>query len=64
MARMDDSNNDSITAGPEKPVWTSPKLEELGNLSDFVRMPGMGKSGLDPDGVSGESNFIMSMGPL
>jgi hypothetical protein len=48
MAHMTDS-----TTGRAKETWTSPKLEELGNLRDFVRTGfAFGKSGTPADGSS------------
>ena len=50
MAHMDDS---STRKGGEKPVWSTPRLEELGNLRDFVRTGNAnGKSGAPSDGAS------------
>ena len=48
------STNDSVTQDEvRKPVWRSPRLEELGNLRDFVRTGNaFGKSGTPADGNS------------
>jgi len=43
-----------------KPVWQSPKLQELGNIRRFVRSgEAMGKSGPDVDGDSHAGNETM-----
>jgi hypothetical protein len=44
---------DSEQRAGRKPVWQSPKLQELGNIRQFVRTgEAMGKSGTDTDGGS------------
>ncbi|MGQ0734852.1 MAG: hypothetical protein ACT4QD_14505 [Acidobacteriota bacterium] len=45
-----------------KPVWRSPRLEELGNLRDFVRSGNaFGKSGAPADGSSDPGGESMPM---
>jgi hypothetical protein len=49
------------SANPMKPEWRAPKVDDLGNLRDFVRTGGAnGKSGPNDDGASkpgGEKMF-------
>ena len=48
-------------ARAEKRVWHSPKVEELGNLRDFVQTgQAIGKSDGPPDGQSMAGNESMS----
>jgi hypothetical protein len=48
-------NGDS--GSPAKPVWRAPKVEDLGNLRDFVRTGGAnGKSGTDRDSESSSTH--------
>ena len=43
-----------------KPAWHSPKLEELGNLRDFVQTGNaFGKSGVNADGSSDPGGEMM-----
>ena len=43
-----------------KPAWHSPKLEELGNLRDFVQTGNaFGKSGVNSDGSSDPGGEMM-----
>jgi hypothetical protein len=55
MTRIEDDSRD----GAQKLAWRSPRLEELGNLRDFVRVGhAFGKSVLTDDGnadAGGES---------
>ena len=57
------SRNDDVAPqdkGP-KPVWRTPKLEELGNLRDFVQTGhAYGKSGPANDGSSEPGGEMMS----
>jgi hypothetical protein len=55
-------NNDVTPQNPEpKPAWRSPKLEELGNLRDFVQAGNaFGKSGPNTDGSSDPGGEMMS----
>ena len=58
------AQNDDVTpAQPAaKPEWRSPKLEELGNLRDFVQTGGaFGKSGVTNDGSSEPGGEMMDM---
>jgi hypothetical protein len=58
MTRMEDARQD----GAGKPVWRSPRLEELGNLRDFVRTGfANGKSGAPSDGASTPGGESMPM---
>lgn len=55
------NRKDDVTpkSGP-KPVWRSPKLEELGNLRDFVQSGNaFGKSGVNTDGSSEPGGEMM-----
>ncbi len=55
MILKEDSGN------PTKPAWRAPRVDDLGNLRDFVRTGGAnGKSGPNDDGASkpgGEKMF-------
>jgi hypothetical protein len=47
MARVGDHGSST------KPAWRAPKVDDLGNLRDFVRTGGAnGKSGTNTDGSS------------
>jgi hypothetical protein len=50
------TRNDDVTAPLEvaKPVWRSPKLEELGNLRDFVQAGNAFGKSLGPGDGSSE----------
>ena len=59
MTRKDDVTPHEETA---KPVWRSPKLEELGNLRDFVQAGNaFGKSNGPSDGGSDPGGEKMTM---
>jgi len=46
-----------VRADASKPVWRTPRLEELGNLRDFVQEGAAnGKSGPTPDGGTSGNN--------
>jgi hypothetical protein len=46
-----------VTSGTNRPVWQAPKLHELGNLRDFVRVGNAnGKSTVDMDGSAACGN--------
>lgn len=46
-----------------RPAWNAPKLQELGNLRNLVRVGGAnGKSGLDMDGAANCGGEAMNMG--
>ena len=55
------SGYESATSGDaRKPVWRSPKLQEIGNLRDFVREGNaFGKSGPCADGMTSGNNEAM-----
>ena len=60
MAGMDDSAARMTTS---KTPWRSPKLQELGNLRNFVQSGNaFGKSGTVADGCSDPAGEKMSMG--
>jgi hypothetical protein len=50
-----------VTSGKgPKPMWRSPKLQEIGNLRDFVREGNaFGKSGACADGNTSGNNEAM-----
>ena len=55
------SKDASAPQQPAKPAWRSPRLEELGNLRDFVQHGnGFGKSGPSSDGNSDPGGEMMS----
>ena len=57
-------SNDSAKTQDEasKPVWRSPRLEEIGNLRDFVREGNaFGKSGPGADGSTSGNDEAMTM---
>jgi hypothetical protein len=42
---------------PTRPVWRAPKVDDLGNLRDFVQTGGInGKSGTHSDGEGSSTN--------
>lgn len=48
------------SANPTKPAWRAPKVDDLGNLRDFVRTGGAnGKSGPNTDGASKPGGEMM-----
>lgn len=58
------SENDDVTPPQPEPktAWRSPKLEELGNLRDFVQTGNaFGKSGVNADGSSDPGGEMMGM---
>lgn len=51
--------NGPVEAQPPR-AWRAPRLQELGNLKDFVRVGNAsGKSGLQTDGSSAAGNETM-----
>ena len=54
-------NDEATPPQPDaKPAWHSPKLEELGNLRDFVQTGNaFGKSGVNSDGSSDPGGEMM-----
>jgi hypothetical protein len=55
------TRNDHVPHPKAKPEWRSPKLEELGNLRDFVQAGNaFGKSGPNTDGSSEPGGEMMS----
>jgi hypothetical protein len=58
-AKRDSATRDAS----QKPVWRSPRLEELGNLRDFVQAGNaFGKTGGPSDGSSEPGGEAMPMG--
>ncbi len=59
MARIDDT---TAGHGTEKRQWRAPRLQELGNLRDFVQTGhAFGKSGAPSDGESTPGGESMTM---
>lgn len=54
----------SSTSAGARPLWHTPKLQELGNLRDFVKVGGAnGKSGGNMDGNANCGGEAMNPSP-
>lgn len=57
---MKSVHESTASVGVEKRVWQSPRLQEVGNLRDFVREGNaFGKSGPGADGTTSGNNEAM-----